>query len=601
MTPEILQVLGILGIMVFLFIKEYFPLDITALIGLSVFIIFGLVSINDAISGFSNQAVITIACLFVISHALQKSRILEHGIVRLNKLTDQSRLIVIFIFLLVVALASAFINNTAIVAIFIPLTIRLARMVNLSPSKLLIPLSYFAVIGGTLTLVGTSTNLLVNSIYSEYSSAAPLGVFEFSKFGIFKLIVGMIYIMFAIPFILPSRTVTSSLTKSYHMGGYLTELKVTEESPLVGKTFTDRNVNKNYDITVLDIVRNKKVITQNIRSTIILPGDILFVRGSIENFLRMKEIEKVTMLTDEKLTQDELLQENNTLVECILTEQSDLVGRTLLELNFRRRFGSFILAVRREGAILREKIAHIIMKAFDTLLVYGPKEKIRELSESGNFIILGEIETALQKHRFWWLSITILLGATTMAALGMIPIVLGVIIGLVILLIFRVISSHEMYQSINWQVIVLIGAMVPISIAIKNSGAADWLASLLLSLVQYFDLVEQPYVMLSCIYLLTMIITELISNSATAIIMTPIAISAALKLGLDPRPFVFTVCFAASASFITPIGYQTNMMVYGPGGYKFSDFVKVGLPLAVIFWILASWLIPVIWPFTKII
>ncbi|HIC38354.1 MAG TPA: SLC13 family permease [Candidatus Marinimicrobia bacterium] len=600
MTPDIAIVLGIISLMFFLFVKEIFPLDVTALLVLAIFLVFGHLTIEDAISGFSNQAVITIAVLFVLSHALQKSGILEYGVVRLNKLTERSKLLGLTVFLISVAFASAFVNNTAIVAIFIPITIRLAKKYNLSPSKLLIPLSYIAIMGGTLTLVGTSTNLLVNSIYVNTTMAEPLGMFEFSRYGIFILLIGLLYIIFAVPLILPSRTVTSSLTQSYHMGGYLTELYVSEESPLVGRTFIERDINKNYDITVLDIIREGQVISTNIRNTIIHPGDVLFVRGSLENFLRMKEVEKVTMLTDEKLTQAELIHDDNTLVECLLTQQSELVGKSLMEINFRRRFGSFILAVRREGEILRRKIAHIILRSFDTLLVYGPREKIKELSDSGNFIVLGEIDATLQKNRFWWVSLAVVVSAVTLAALGMVPILKGALVGMILLMILRVISTNEAYQSINWQVIILIAALIPIGIVIQNSGTASWLAAAMNNAVNMFEPALQPVVLVSLIYLVTMILTEMASNAATAIIMTPIALTAAAQMGLDPKPFIFSVCFAASASFITPIGYQTNLMVYGPGGYKFSDYVKVGLPLAITLWVMATYLIPIMWPFTSV-
>jgi di/tricarboxylate transporter len=600
MTPDIAIVLGIITLMFVLFVKEIFPLDVTALVVLIIFLVIGNLTLEEAISGFSNQAVITIAVLFILSHALQKSGILEYGVVRLNKLTERSKLLGLTVFLITVAFASAFVNNTAIVAIFIPLTIRLAQKYNLSPSKLLIPLSYIAIMGGTLTLVGTSTNLLVNSIYVNTTMAEPLGMFEFSRYGIFILLIGLLYIIFAVPLILPSRTVTSSLTQSYHMGGYLTELKVAEESPMVGRTFMERSINKNYDITVLDIIREGMVISKNIRNTIIHPGDVLFVRGSLENFLRMKEVEKVTMLTDEKLTQAELIHDDNTLVECLLTQQSELVGKSLMEINFRRRFGSFILAIRREGAILRRKIAHVMLRAFDTLLVYGPRDKIKELSESGNFIVLGEIEATLQKNRFWWVSLVVIISAVFLAALGLVPILKGALVGMIILLVLRVISTNEAYQTINWQVIVLIAALIPIGIVIQKSGTSEWLATAMNNLVEQFDPALRPVVMVSLIYLMTMMLTEMASNAATAIIMTPIAISVAMQIGLDPKPFIFSVCFAASASFITPIGYQTNLMVYGPGGYKFSDYVKVGLPLAIFLWIMATFLIPVLWPFTAV-
>ena len=601
MTPEIAIVLGVITLMFILFVTELLPLDVTALSILAIVLVLGYISPEEAISGFANPAVITIALLFVLSHSLQKSGILEYMIIRLNKLTERSRFLGLFVFLISVALASAFVNNTAIVAIFIPLTIRLAQKYNLSPSKLLMPLSYIAIIGGTLTLVGTSTNLLVNSIYvNSISSSPPLGMFEFAKFGLVMLVIGMAYLLIAVPFLIPSRTVTSSLTKSYHMGGYLTELKVSEESPLVGRTCKERAVNKNYDITVLDILRDGKLISKNIRDTIIYPEDILFVRGSLENFLRMKEVEKVTMLTDEKLTQDELIHDDNTLVECLITNQTDLVGKSLMEINFRRRFGSFILAIRREGEILRKKIAHVVLQAFDTLLIYGPIEKIKELSDSGDFIVLGEIEATLQKHKYWWVSVAVILGTVILAALGIVPILKGALIGTIFLLVIRVITANEAYQSINWQVIVLIAALIPLGIVIQKSGTAFWIGTVLNDIANAFNPLIRPTIMLSLVYLVTIILTEMTSNAATAIIMTPIAISAAQQMGLEPRTFVFAVCFAASASFITPIGYQTNLMVYGPGGYKFTDYVRVGLPLAIVLWCMATWLIPILWPFASI-
>ncbi|HJN69649.1 MAG TPA: SLC13 family permease [Candidatus Marinimicrobia bacterium] len=587
--------------MFILFVTELLPLDVTALSILAIVLVLGYISPEEAISGFANPAVITIALLFVLSHSLQKSGILEYMIIRLNKLTERSRFLGLFVFLISVALASAFVNNTAIVAIFIPLTIRLAQKYNLSPSKLLMPLSYIAIIGGTLTLVGTSTNLLVNSIYvNTISSSPPLGMFEFAKFGLVMLVIGMAYLLIAVPFLIPSRTVTSSLTKSYHMGGYLTELKVSEESPLVGRTCKERAVNKNYDITVLDILRDGKLISKNIRDTIIYPEDILFVRGSLENFLRMKEVEKVTMLTDEKLTQDELIHDDNTLVECLITNQTDLVGKSLMEINFRRRFGSFILAIRREGEILRKKIAHVVLQAFDTLLIYGPIEKIKELSDSGDFIVLGEIEATLQKHKYWWVSVAVIFGAVILAALGIVPILKGALVGAIFLLVIRVVTANEAYQSINWQVIVLIAALIPLGIVIQKSGTAFWIGTVLNDIANAFNPLIRPTIMLSLVYLVTIILTEMTSNAATAIIMTPIAISAAQQMGLEPRTFVFAVCFAASASFITPIGYQTNLMVYGPGGYKFTDYVRVGLPLAIVLWCMATWLIPILWPFASI-
>ena len=237
-----------------------------------------------------------------------------------------------------------------------------------------------------------------------------MGMFEFTKYGMILMIIGLAYILFIAPMLLPSRTSTSSLTKSYHLGGYLTEMKVTEESPLNGTTCMERGINKNYDVTVLDILRDGRMITNSIRLTRLKADDILFVRGTLENFLRMKEVEKVKMLTDEKLTQEELEKEDNILIESIVTNKAKFVGQSLMKSDFRRRFGLFILAIRREGSILREKIAHVVLNAYDTLLVYGPEKKVRDLTKNGEFLVLGEVNAELRKQRLWWMTIVAIFG-----------------------------------------------------------------------------------------------------------------------------------------------------------------------------------------------
>jgi di/tricarboxylate transporter len=430
-----------------------------------------------------------------------------------------------------------------------------------------------------------------------YEGAEPLGMFEFFKYGIFILIIGTAYLLFIAPKLIPSRTSTSSLTKSYHLGGYLTEMKVRKGSVLIGKSCIDRSINQNYDVTVLDIIRDQKHIANNIRQTILKENDILFVRGTLENFIRMKEVEGVTLLTDEKLTQSELEQEDNELVECLLTDDSDLVGKSLMSTNFRQIFGAFILAIRREGGIFRKKIAHMKLHAFDTLLVYGPSKKISNLSERGDFIVLGKVQARLIKEKFWWVSIYVALISIFFAAIGFIPIMKGAFISVVILLSLKIITAQESYQSIHWQVIVLIAALIPIGIVIQKTGTADWIGNNISDFIYLFSDEIQPYALIATIYFITMILTEISSNVATAIIMVPIAIAVSTQLGFEPRPFVFTVAFAASSSFITPIGYQTNLMVYGPGGYKFSDYIRVGLPLSMILFVVAIITIPKMWPF----
>ncbi|MDP6992466.1 MAG: SLC13 family permease [Candidatus Marinimicrobia bacterium] len=596
MTFEIAFVLGLIILAFILFVTEKFSLDVTALLVLTILFLGNFLTPAEAISGFSNPAVITIGLLFVLSNALQKTRILEYIIVRINKLVTRSKTLGLGVYLFTIGIASALMNNTAIVAIFMPVTIRLAHQYRMSPSKLLIPLSYAAIMGGSLTLVGTSTNLIVNAMFVE-NGGTPLGMFEFARYGWVPLTVGLVYVLWIAPLILPSRTVTSSLTQSYHMAGYLTEMRVSAESPLVGTTCRDRQVNQNYDVMVLDIQREGRLISQNVGEKKIAENDILFVKGTVESFLRMKEVEKVSLLTDEKLTQKELEQEDNILMECMVTDQSDIVGQSLMQSNFRNRFDAFILAIRREGTILRKKIAHVVIHTYDTLLVYGGRKQLDELANSGDFILLGEVKADLVKVRFWWITILSVMGTILLAALGILPILKGALISAVLLMIFRIISPNEAYQSVHWQVIVLIAALIPLGIVIESTGTAAFIGASISNLVNGFIPSQQPYILLALVYLITMLLTEISSNTATAIIMTPIVMAVTSQMGIDSRPFIFAVCFAASASFSTPVGYQTNLMVYGPGGYKFSDFLKVGLPLSVTFWILAIGLIPIFWPF----
>ena len=596
MTFEIAFVLGLVLLTFILFVTEKFSLDVTALLILTILFIGGFLSVEEAMSGFSNPAVIIISLLFILSHALQKTRILEYLIVRINQLVSRSRSLGLGVYLLTIAFASALMNNTAIVAIFMPVTIRLAHRYRMSPSKLLIPLSYAAIMGGTLTLVGTSTNLIVNSIYIN-NDGQPLGMFEFAKFGWITLTIGIIYVLTIAPKILPSRTVTSSLTQSYHMAGYLTEMKLSKDSPLVGSSCQQRNISQNYDVIVLDIQRGDRLITYKVGNEKLQADDILFVKGSVESFLQMKEVEKVSLLTDEKLTQNELEQEDNILIECMVTDQSNLIGKTIVSSNFRKRFYAFILAIRREGSIIRNKIAHVLIQSYDTLLIYGGRKELSKLANSSGFILLGEVEEQLVKVRFWWVSIISIIFTILFAAVGLLPIIKGALLSVVILLALRIITPNEAYQSIHWQVIILIAALIPLGTVIETTGTASFIGDSIAQLVRLFSDSYQPYILLGITYLITMILTEVSSNTATAIIMTPIVLSLAAKMGIDSRPLIFGVCFAASASFSTPVGYQTNLMVYGPGGYKFSDFIKVGLPLSITLWLTAIIFIPMIWSF----
>ncbi|GIT66198.1 MAG: hypothetical protein Ct9H300mP24_5760 [Candidatus Neomarinimicrobiota bacterium] len=370
---------------------------------------------------------------------------------------------------------------------------------------------------------------------------------------------------------------------------------------MCGRTLLDRKINENYDVIVLDVLRGGEIITSNLRSLILKEGDVLFVKGSFENFQRLKEIENLALLTDEKLTQEELEQEDHILAECLVTDNSELIGQTLQEANFRRTFGSFVLAIRREGEVIRRKLTQFILKPFDTLLVYGPKDRINQLSSREGFIVLGKVDASLDSHPLWWLSIFTILFAVIMAIFKIIPIVVGVILGVIALLLARVITPNEAYSSIHWQVIIVIAAFLPMGAAIQKTGLDKDIGLFITNIITMFPDHLIPYILLAVIYLITMLLTEIASNVATAIIMTPITLKLAEQASYEPLPFIFAVCYAASASFITPVGYQTNLMVFGPGGYKYSDYIKVGLPLGLILWIVSVIVIPMIWEFKKVV
>ena len=577
------------------FLREIFPIDVTALLLLCVLIIFDYLTLEEAISGFSNKAVLTVALMFVLSASIVKTGIIE---VLADKLTQLSNNVWFTVGLILIgtSLISGFINNTATVAIFIPFALHLGKKYELSPSKLLIPLSFAGIYGGMLTLIGTSTNLIVSSIVEDYG-LEPLKMFDFLTMGLVFLLFGTFYNVFLVPKLLSSRAGISSLTGKYHLSAYLTEFEVDNESPLIGSTCLDRGVSKNYDITVLSIIRNDERIETNLRNQKIKSGDILMARGTLDNFIRFRDEEKLLMLTDKKMNQNELISGASTIVEGLVTQNSSLIGNSLFDVDFRKKFGAFVLAVRREGKTLREKIARIKLHFADTLLIFVPKSSMDTMIKNRDLAILQEHEVSIKKVKFWWLAIAVIPLAMLLAALGAVDILEAALIGVVILLVVGAISAEEAYQSINWSVIIMIAAFVPVGIAMERSGAAEMIASLVSNFGSNFDVQMAPHASMSLMFLISIIITSLMSNNTAAIILIPIAISVSTQMNVDAKPFIFAVAFGASTSFATPMGYQTNLMVYGPGQYKFSDFVKVGVPLNIIFWLLGTFFIPIIWSF----
>lgn len=592
MSLEILLLLGIIAFTITAFVREWMSMDVIALTCLGLLLLFNLVSPTEAVSGFSNPAVITVMMMFVLSAALVGSGLVTKLGYKIAEHTGSSNRKASILLLTLVATVSAVINNTAAVSVFMPVAIHLARHFKMSPSKILLPLSYAAIFGGTCTLLGTSTNLLVSSLASERGAAA-FSVFEFFYLGSIFMVVGLGYNIFVMMRYLPSRSILSSLTRKYHLTGFLTELKVPPTSRLVNRTVVEEQISERFQINVLEIIRDDLKITSDLRNTKVQAGDILLVRAGVEDIVAVKEQLGLLLLTDIKLQDKDLSDKHTVLAEVQLNPSSNLVGSTLKEIDFRRRFGSFVLALNRTGQSIKEKLAWISLEGWDTLLIFGPRSRVEALYDMADFTPLGERDLRLRLSKGWWISALIISAVVVLSALGVIPILKAALLGAIALLVTRSVTIQQAYSSIDWTVIFLLAAILPLGIAMENTG----LGALFGSGLGWVGTQYGAFTMLAVLYFSTSLLTSFFSNNATAVLLVPVAFNAAATLQVDPKPFLMAVAFAASASFMTPMGYQTNAMVYSPGNYRFNDYLRFGAPLQAIFCIIATVLIPVFWPF----
>jgi len=589
---DITLLLVVIAFAVTSFALQWLPIDVTALTTLGLLLLFGLVTPEQGIAGFSNPAVVTVMMMFILSDALVQSgavNLLGH---RIAHLSGRSRWKASLLLLLLTGALSAFMNNTAAVAILMPVGLLLAKHYRFSPSKILMPLSFVSILGGTCTLIGTSTNLLVSSLAVE-SGLAAFSVFEFAAVGGLLFLLGIGYNVLVPMRFLPPRSIISSLTKKYRMGGFLTEVKVPPASRLVGRTVVQEEISDRFQLNVLEILRGNKKIAVDLRNTPIRPHDILLVRGAMEDILSFRVHHGLLLLSDIKLDDEDLSDASNILVEVQLSPTSQLVGQSLKEIDFRKRYGCFVLALNRTGEMIRDKLAWIPLKHWDTLLVFGPRTRIEALELIDDFTPMQEVEVRLRLSRRWWVSVAIIPLVVGLASLGVMPILKAAILGVVLLLASRTITVQQAYKSINWTVIFLLAAVLPIGIAMHNTGFDQIIGGALAEVGRPFG----PHVLLAVVLIFTSLLSEVISNNSAAVLMVPIAVSTAVSMGIDPKPLLMAITFAASMSFMTPIGYQTNTMVYGPGNYRFTDFTQFGAPLSILCWTIASLLIPRIWPF----
>lgn len=587
MTHEMITILGLLIVVIALFISERLPVDVVALIALVAVLVLGLVPPEAALSGFASQATITVAAMFVLSAGLSNSGAL-HG---LSKLFARLRSPLWFTLAVMATLAplSAFVNNTAAMAVFLPVVLGVAARNRFSASKVLIPMSYAAQMGGVCTLIGTSTNLLVNSVARDLGHPG-FSMFDFLGLGLCTMAIGFAYVLLVGRHLLPEHR-QAELTETYELGKYITELRVMPESPLIGQTVAGAKLFEQYRTYVMELIRGDEHAWSP-RAQSLQEGDVLLVRGEWGRILELREEAKLALQPEFVLRDAQLNEAERILTEAMVAPGSRFVGHTLSELDFHWHYNATVLAVHRRGQIVRSRLSDIQLHVGDVLLMHSAASDMAYLRRNQNLIVLGEREESIEARRAWP-ALAIMTGVILTASLGWLPIVSAALLGCVAMLLAGCLDTEEAYQSIDWKVILLLAGVLPLGLALQSSGSAAWIVDSTLGRLDDFG----PIVALGVIYLLTAVLTEAMSNNATAVLMAPLAFATAAQLEVSPTPFLVAVAFAASTSFATPVGYQTNTMIYSVGGYRFADFVRIGAPLNLVFLIAATLLIPQFFPF----
>lgn len=584
-TGQAVVALTVVVVMFILFVREAFPTEVVALAGAAVLLVSGVLPYTDAQAVLQNAAPWTIAAMFIVMGALVRTGALDV----LTRLAERyarthPRTAVVGVIITVMG-ASAIMNNTPVVVVMIPVVVQLSKTLGTKASKLLIPLSYAAIMGGSLTLIGTSTNLLVDGV-ARTQGLEPFGIFEILPIGLAVCAWGLIYLGAFAPRLLPDRDSMANMLSDRSKMKFFTEAVIPPDSNLIGREVLDVQLFKREGVRLVDVVRGDLSLRRNLKSVALQVGDRVILRTAMTELLslqRNKELRRV----------DQVSAVETQTVEVLITPGCRMVGRTLGALRLRRRYGVYVLAVHRRNQNIGSQLDELNVKVGDTLLLEGAAADIARLSSEMEMVDVSQPSARAFRRGHAPIAIAALFGIVVLAAFNLAPILLLAVVAVAVVLVTGCIDADEAFSFVDGRLLALIFSMLAVGAALQNSGAIGLIVDAIAPGLGGLP----PFLVIFSLFLLTTILTEIVSNNAVAVIMTPIAISLAAALGIDPRPLVVAVMIAASCAFATPIGYQTNTLVYGPGGYKFGDFMRVGIPLNLSMSVIASTFIPLVWPF----
>jgi di/tricarboxylate transporter len=586
-TPGMLTVFGIILVALLLFATEPVPIDITAIGVMVALMILGTegpvnltgITPQQGLSGFASAATITVLAMFILSAGVQRTGVIQLLGKHLTALTGESETRQLGATIGAVGPISGFINNTAAVAILLPMVTEIAHKGRTSPSKLLLPLSYASMFGGTLTLIGTSTNILASEVAADLGVPnAPFSMFQFTALGVFVSIAGTIYLFTLGQYLTPERIkARDDLTEEFEMGAYLTEVTVREDSPIVGDTVRAALEETDFDVDIVQLIRGEQVFLEPLAPKTIQAGDIFAVRTDRDTLVELMDAEGLEMVarTVDEAELEAAEDEAHNLVEVVVAPGSLLVGETLATTNFRQRYDATVLAFRRGPELIRQRMDHTHLRVGDTLLIQATADSIDRLADRRDFIIAQEVERPDYRRSKVPVAIGIVAGVVGVAALDLLPIVVSALAGALLMVLTGCLKPTEVYESVQWDVVFLLAGVIPLGIAMETTGGADLIAEGIVIAAGSLSLV----VVLGLMYVVTALLTNIISNNAAVVLMIPVSFEVATAIGASAYAFVLAVTFAASTAFMTPVGYQTNLFVYGPGGYRFTDYLRVGTPL----------------------